>query len=280
MGYDFQIFWNGAQAVLQGQSPYTIHGFFSPLPFALAISPLGLIPFWPAYGLWTVLNLAALWSLVGKQLPKLLIFLPVTFGLWVGQVDLPILALGLSGTWAGVALSMLKPQLAIWILPIAFLTWWKNNHKDRIWKSILAGTILYLLPTIAQPGWWRDWLAASPAAVDYAAALTGLPTTLTFGFVGLLGIFAFVRLKPFSPGAYWDWVAAFNPISNIYSLCVLVQQTDWIAIGLSWLLLPLSLALHTGLPWAAVPIYLFWRYHRKPAGLKNRSPDNRGTVAV
>jgi hypothetical protein len=271
MGYDFEIFWHGAQAILQGQSPYTIHGFFSPMPFALAFLPLGLIPFWPAFVVWSLINLGSLWALVGKRLPQLLLFLPVTFGLWVGQVDLPILAAGLSGTWAGVALSMLKPQLAVWIVPMAFLTWWRKNQKDRIWKSALAGAILYLVPTIAQPGWVRAWLAASPSVLSYAehasslfgaAALTALPALLTFGVIAAAGALIFVWLKPLTPNPYWDWVASFNPIANIYSLCVLVKQADWIAIGLSWLLLPLSLAIHTGLPWAAIPVYLWWRHRR------------------
>jgi hypothetical protein len=62
----------------------------------------------------------------------------------------------------------------------------------------------------------------------------------------------------------------FNPVANIYSLTLVINSIDLIAILLSWLLLPVSLTLHTGLPWALVPIYLVIR--QKWVGFATRSP--------
>ena len=45
IGLDFALFWQAARAVLEGRSPYSVSGFYSPLPFAWALSPLALLPF-------------------------------------------------------------------------------------------------------------------------------------------------------------------------------------------------------------------------------------------
>ena len=151
-GFDFDFFWRAAQAILQGQSPYTISGFFSPYPVALLLTPLALLPFVVAYILWTVLKLWLLPMMVGRgQFLKALLFFPVAFDLLQGQLDLLVFTLSLQQDWAGVVISSLRPQLAIWIIPFCAWQWWKNKRYDQFWKSALGIIALYGVSTVIEP---------------------------------------------------------------------------------------------------------------------------------
>jgi len=268
VGYDYDFFWRAAQAYINGQSPYSVTGFFSPFPFVLAMIPFGMMPYNLSFGLWSVLSLMALVYVNRSRFPRLIFYLPVIYTLWVGQVDLMILALGFSATWLGVALTTLKPQLAIFILPYAVYGWWRKGQTDQIWKMGIAVIALYGLPTALSPGWWSDWMSSTPSIFEYSlhasslfgiSALISYPTAVVFAAVALVGGIVFWVIKPVRENGYWSWVALFNPIANIYSLCVINRLVDWIAILLSWVLLPISLSLHTGLPWAIIPLYTLWR---------------------
>jgi hypothetical protein len=275
LGYDFAIFWEAARALLAGHSPYSVPGFFSPLPFLLPVLPLALLPYWAAFSVWTVFNLAALALVARRHALRALLFLPVLFSLWVGQVDLIIIALAFTGTWWGLALAALKPQLAVWLIPFFVLGWWRAGHKTSIVRMLSTAAALYTVPTVLDPSWWTAWLEATPSVLRYsehASSLFGIsallqptiPLIVSFGAVSILGGAVFFKVRPLSDRRYWSWAALFNPLANVYSQCILVPQADWIALALSWLLLPLSLHWHTGLPWAVVPVYLLWRTRRVP----------------
>ena len=271
---------------MEGQSPYTVQGFFSPLPLAWAMLPFGLLPFPVAYGAWTALNLGGLIALTRRQALKALLFLPVVFAVWVGQVDLLVLWLGMSGGWLGLALTTLKPQLAIWIVPYRFGQWWLAGERKKILYTLLAVLVIYGLPTLVWPGWWSAWRSSTPSIFSYAehasslfgvAALVSIPAEVSFLLVMTVAVAGLVLLKPFSDAKYWPFAAAFNPVSNIYSLCILVGRIDWVAIGASWLLLPVALYLHTGLPWAVVPLYLLLREYDQRKS--KRRPSTLGQAA-
>jgi len=273
LGYDFVIFWEAARALLAGHSPYIVQGFFSPLPFLLPIVPLALLPYWVGFSFWTILNITALVMLARRHSLRTLLFLPVLFALWVGQVDLIVIALAFTGTWWGLALAALKPQLAVWLVPFFAIRWWKTDDKTSIIKMFTAVAILYAVPTILEPSWWRAWLDATPSVLEYAehaSSLFGISALLqpslslviSFAAISALALVVFSTVKPFNDRRYWSWVAIFNPLANIYSQCILVTQVDWIAVALSWFLLPVSLYLQSGLPWVAVPVYLLWRTRR------------------
>jgi hypothetical protein len=272
MGYDFDFFWRAARAIFEGHSPYAVEGFFSPLPFAWAMLPFGLLPFQAAFSAWTVLSVVGLVVLTKRNALKAMLFLPVVFGLWVGQVDLVILWGGLRGGWLGLALTTLKPQLAIWLIPYTFGQWWRAGERKKILYTMLTVLVLYGVPTVVWPAWWSAWLANSPSIFVYAehasslfgaAALIALPVEVSFLGVVAIAAISLFWLKPFSEARYWPYAAIFNPVSNIYSLCLLVRNIDWMAVAASWALLPLALWLHTGLPWALVPACLLLREYRK-----------------
>ena len=276
LGYDFAIFWEAGRAFIAGQSPYSVEGFFSPLPFLIAVLPIVILPYGVAFALWTVLNLAALARLARQRKFIAALFLPALFALWVGQADVGIVALAFTGTWWGVALSTLKPQLAAWLVPFFIASWWRAGDKRAIIKMVSTALVLYGVPTVLYPTWWEAWFRSTPSVLQYsehASSLFGIsallapavPLPLSFAVLVVVGVVAFLALRPFSNSQYWSYAALFNPLANIYSQCLLIPQADWIAIALSWLLLPLALYLHTGLPWAVVPLYLLWRARRSPS---------------
>ena len=265
LGYDFNIFWEGARAILSGHSPYSVEGFFSPLPFAWLILPFGFLSFEVAYSIWTAINLLSLVVISKKDALRLILFLPVMFAIWVGQVDLLIIAAGFFGGWLGLAITTLKPQLSVWIVSYKFAEWWREGKRQNILYTLLAILVIYGIPSLLQPGWWNSWASAPPSIFHYAShasslfGLSALFVNSTFNtlfFVIALAAISFILLRPFSRGRFLSWVAIFNPVANIYSLSIVFEN---VAIGLSWLLLPVSINLHTGLPWAFIPIYLLWR---------------------
>ena len=130
-GFDFDFFWRAARAVLQGQSPYIVGGFFSPYPVALVLVPFALLPFAWAYGTWTALKLFLL-ARTGNGLTfvKAILFFPVAFDILQGQLDLLVFMIAMAPNWIGVTVSTLRPQLAIWIIPFSAWHWWVNKRYD------------------------------------------------------------------------------------------------------------------------------------------------------
>ncbi len=279
-GFDFSFFWRAANAILHGQSPYSIGGFFSPYPLALLLLPFAFLPFATAYGLWTGLKLLLL-AKSGKRwgFIKAILFLPVAFDLLQGQLDLLIFILAIRSNWLGVVMSTVRPQLAIWIVPFSAWNWWKSKKHDQFWKAASGALILYGASTLLEPDWWAKWSNAPKVAWQYnaqSASLFGLAKVLPFSHtavsigISILAIFSFVLLRPRTPRAFWQWVSLFNPIANIYSLAILFDQVDWAVILLSWLALPLSQAMHTNAVWALLPLYLILKNRFAPACDKSR----------
>ena len=272
MGFDFAIFWQAACAYLQGASPYSVNGFAYPLAFVWVMLPFAMLPQQTAYVLWTLFNLGVLVGLARKRAPMALLFLPVFFTLWVGQVDLFILAAGWFGGWAGLALATLKPQLAVWLWLWKFLQWRKEKQYKKIVLSLCSAGAIHAVAFIIWPGWLAAWRSSTSSVVDSASratsffgagALLPIPSGITFLIATCLAALTFWQLRPLEWNRFWCWVAAFNPLSSPYSLCVLLDQVDWVAILLSWLALPAVLALHTNLPWVVVPAYLYWNQRKR-----------------
>ena len=265
-GFDFDFFWRAANAILQGQSPYTVGGFFSPYPVALLLVPFALLPFAMAYTLWTGAKLLLLAKSGNRwEFLKAVLFFPVAFDLIQGQLDLLIFIIAMKPNWVGVVISTLRPQLAIWIIPFLAWDWWKAKKYDQFWKSAVGIIVLYGISTIIEPDWWTKWLNAPTVAWEYnaqSASLFGLATVLPLShmvvFIGssVFAVFSFILLRPQTPRAFWQWVALFNPIANIYSLAILFNQVDWVVIFLGFISWPLSGIIHTNAVWALIPLYL------------------------
>jgi hypothetical protein len=224
---DFTMLWAGARfAVTQPHKTYdwaavtaaqmSLRPPVGPLPFPYPpsalplIAPFGLLPFWPAFWLWTLLSAAAFWTAarrITSSVPLAFAAPATILALVLGQTTLWIGTLliwgvtllrtrpALAGFLFGVA-AAIKPQFAI-MVPVALLA-------GRQWMAIagaatgLGAMLLLSLPF--GPFLWRDWavvLGEHPAIVsgyglDVVGAspmmllkTAGLPRSLHAAFVAL-----------------------------------------------------------------------------------------------
>lgn len=273
MGYDFNFYYLAGRAILAGQSPYLIDGFMSPLMFAVLMAPFGLLAWNVAYALWVTINVAALITIVKKEYLRVIWYLPVTFALIVGQMDIGIIALGFSGTWWGLALTTLKPQWAAWFFAMRILRLREKKDYYDLLKTTAATLILHLPAFVLNPTWMFDMLKNSPSTVHYAEHAASIMGVLTFvdykeprlWTLGLVAVVVFALLFNKSRQSnfailFWRTVAIFNPIANAYSLCILLKEKiDNKLILLSWVAMGLAVVVHSGLPFVLLPFYVSMR---------------------
>jgi hypothetical protein len=224
---DFTMLWAGARfAVFRPHETYnwaavtaaqmSLRPPVGPLPFpyppsALPLmAPFGLLPFWPAFWLWTLLSGAVFWTAarrITSNLPLVFVAPQIVLALVLGQTTLWIGALliwgvtllprrpVIAGLLFGIA-AAIKPQFAI-LVPVAILA-------GRHWLAIAGGAggvaAMLLLSLPFGPFLWRDWalvLGEHPGIVSgyglnvlgaspmMALKVLGLPLYLHAAFVGL-----------------------------------------------------------------------------------------------
>jgi hypothetical protein len=135
---DFDVFYHAAQAVLQGQDPYSVYGAYHPFPFFLIFLPLAVLPLDTAHVVWTAIELVIFVAVARKRALYAIFFLPVILTLLEGQIVMPLLAMfvllraqkhqGIAAAWL-----CLKPQLIGLLLPFVFMRMWKNERRGLIW---------------------------------------------------------------------------------------------------------------------------------------------------
>lgn len=184
---DFTIMWAAGRFALEGGPIYDAEALTAAqtmrrppglLPFAYPPSslwlfaPFALLPFWPAFWLWTALSIAAFWSAArrlasGWALALALASPNLVWALGLGQTALVVGALVLwglmllrekplvAGFLIGIAVAI-KPQSAL-LAPVAFAA-------GRHWSAFagaaigLGGSVVLALPF--GPSLWADWLAS------------------------------------------------------------------------------------------------------------------------
>ena len=222
---DFFTFWLAGHIVASGGNPYATeqwvssylqfemdvipnNTFLYPLPLAVLLAPLGLLPLHTAYVLWLTLLqwmiLAALGLLLGFRnglhlkyliplLAGLILFRPTTLTLVQGQMSgLILLILVLAALlmekdrwgWSGALLSLLalKPNLG---LPIGFLLliWLLSRKKFAPLLGLLAGSLILLILSLLQnPHWLADYWDIG--STKLAETFGGSPTV--WGLAALL----------------------------------------------------------------------------------------------
>jgi hypothetical protein len=167
-------------AAPRATAPYSYPPSF--LPFIL---PLGLMPFYVAYGLWVAASfgvyvIASLYKNGWRHYRTLVIILaPTTVaGIVTGQTGLLVSALIVSGfkfiedrpVLAGIlfGLASFKPQFGL-LIPIALLA-------ARQWQTLISASLVVLafaLLSSAAFGWsiWPLWLSRLPAHVEWVAGI-------------------------------------------------------------------------------------------------------------
>lgn len=213
---DFTMLWAGARfAVTRPHDAYNVAAVTAaqmairppvgPLPFpyppsALPLmAPFGLLPFWPAYFLWTGLSAIAFWTAARRitSAPWLVFAMPqmvlaIVLGqttLWIGALliwgvlvlrERPLLA----GLLFGIAAAV-KPQFAI-LVPVALLA---GRHWRAVVASVAGFSAMLLLSLPFGLFLWPDWLAMirnHPAIVSgYGLDVLGATPMLALKVLGL-----------------------------------------------------------------------------------------------
>jgi hypothetical protein len=167
-GWDFSIFWMAGQAVLHGQSPYTVANFFSPLLFAYGFIPLAVLAQQVAFFLWLFINLVILIVCLRRPFWKWLLYLPMLHLFSSGQVELLWWAMerGINRGWRGAilgAIMTLKPQAAIILLSWHLLDWLRHDRPTLARWLLLTG-LLWGVPTLLNPAWIGEWRTNLPTS--------------------------------------------------------------------------------------------------------------------
>jgi hypothetical protein len=205
--YDFRAIWQAGRDVAHGHDPYPTvasiptnptaqHDFFIyPGVVAVAMVPLGLLPFWLAAGIFTVILVAAVaatlrilavrdWRCYGAAYASI----PVLESFRLGALS-PLLALGLAGVWVLrdrrwalplVVSAVVLAKLFLWPLFIWMLA-------TRRWGAAARSALLTAAVGIV--GWavvGLDTIAPYPALLK---KMTDVQFRNTVGVEGLLGSF-------------------------------------------------------------------------------------------
>jgi len=166
---DFEQFWIGARALMQGADPYvavpttssTHYPLFYPLPAVLITLPLGALPFIPAISLWAAIGAAAFVVAALRYrrglLPALLsaCFLhAILLGQWSPLLTAAAVVPALSWVW------VVKPSVGLAL----FLSY---PHR----RAVVGGLLLVGAAFLVRPSWVGDWLGALRTTNQYVAPI-------------------------------------------------------------------------------------------------------------
>jgi len=161
-------YWLAAQRLVAGEPLYdpmaipgTPYAYFYPPPLAQALAPLTLVVSDGMYNLgWTVLLLACLWWLGGRNLfvaLALIAFVPVAVELWYRNVHLilavlVVLGLRRGGWWFSVG-AAIKITPALGILYLAA----RGRYRDAAIAAAVGGALLAASVALG-PDAWRQFV--------------------------------------------------------------------------------------------------------------------------
>jgi hypothetical protein len=228
-----------------GAGAGVLGAYLYPPAFAQLLTPVTLLP-WPLFvTLWTALNLAVLWWLLGRWSLPALLFLPIPFEIVSGNVHLLyaaaiVVAIRATVAWGPVA----------WVLPLLTkvtpgvgLLWHAARREWRALGVALGATAAIVAVSWAlDPAAWRTWL-------DIVGVSSSTPETVGW----FLPLSLLVRL----PAA-----AAVAVVAGLTGRAWLVPIAVTLALPVVWLN---SLAILA----ACVPL---WR----PAVVRDATTDEAG----
>lgn len=162
-GYDFVHFFHPVgRAVLRGENPYEVHGFYNP-PWLLALlGPVALIPAQVARWVWVVMALAGYLVAfrrlgLDRMACALLLVNPfLYFDLGIGNIEWLVLLGATLPPSAAAWLAGLKPQDSV----VLFVMWIKQRKwlalvPVAVWGALIAARVCPL-PCVESMHWSTD----------------------------------------------------------------------------------------------------------------------------
>lgn len=184
MGSDWDVYFRpAAQALIRGESPYMVDGFYNPfwtllpmIPFAILPAPIGRVGFF-------LLSFLALGYLLYKLEVKplgLFFFMtcfPVVACLQYGEIDwLPMLAL-VTPAPASILLAMTKPQIGIGMGVYWLVTSYNAGGAWLVVKNFYPAIILLMLSFL----FYGNWLASTHQTLRLPWNLSIFPYLIPLG---------------------------------------------------------------------------------------------------
>jgi hypothetical protein len=220
---DFLPFWLAGHMVIRGENPYNTTlwasqylqyetsidvnpAFLYPLPLAILLTPLALLPFHPAYVTWvTLLQMMILTSLVillslEKNPRKKVFFVPILAGVALFRPTILSLTQGqVSGLflfilawiaffwqkgkwfWGGFLLGFLalKPNLGVLVIGLLVIWLFLNKRWTAFFGNLLSGISILIAGLLYNPGWVTQYWQVG--ANKLAETFGGSPTVWGLG---------------------------------------------------------------------------------------------------
>jgi hypothetical protein len=281
---DFTFLWNAGQTLLHGQNPYTIALFVYPPALLPLFALFGLLPKAAGFWVFTAINLGMFLYLLLRQPYRRsnlawLLYTPALFILIVGQLDILFLwaAQGLEKKDGRAVLAAafltLKPQLALFLLPIPLLTWLKRDRRSlAAWAALTLA--LYLLPALLFPSLVSGWLAQMQGAAGLYQTITPGIFALPLTGAARVGLFACAAALLggalfLPPQALTAALLLAAPLGAWYNDVVLTRRLPLrILLPAGWLAVGLAVALKASYPFVLIPLsalgWYVWAQRRDP----------------
>ncbi|OJX40493.1 MAG: hypothetical protein BGO78_05730 [Chloroflexi bacterium 44-23] len=262
--YDFLIFYQSGTLIINGISPYQVFDFNSPIFLALFFAPFSLLPARAAYGVYLLANIFLAWKLLGKKIIWAFLFFPFLFSLFVGQIDFLLAALLLIGSPWALGLALIKPQVAIVVVPWLIMQYKKSDFL----KGLISVLVFIGISFIVQPSWVSEWLSTKPEFDFYSMHASNFYWLIPMNLIQLRAKLAMILPFIILPLGFllanrklsWTVLHLFAPLTNIYSSSVLLEWIGPIECLISWLaVLIVKGNIHTGMPLFFVGISILVR---------------------
>lgn len=153
---DAYAYWSTAHGPMYGQAAGLMGAYLYSPAFAQLLTPITILP-WPVFAtIWTGLNFAALWYVLGRwSLPSML-FLPIPFEIVSGNVHLLyaaaiVVGFRASASWVLMLITKVTPGVG--------LLWFAVRRK---WRSLAVAVglaaALAAASYLLDPSAWKAWI--------------------------------------------------------------------------------------------------------------------------
>jgi len=244
-GFDFEILWHIGQAILRGLSPYSLPQSVYPPAASLIFTPLALLPMEISYAMFLLANGVLLVALTKRRALGWMTYVPVLFMFAAGQTSLlllpAILLLRSKRRWASglaVALFLLKPQVAVVVLPWFMIRWLIGDRERLVWSAGWS-LIINAAPLLYRPTIYAEWWQTTAFGVGHKFGGVGvwlLRDQLGLIVVGLLAAAISVLALRTDEKTSRALLTLANPVMAYYDTVILIDVAPW------WMLGPVSLA--------------------------------------
>lgn len=192
LGPDFAVFWRAVRS--SEPYAYSAHPFGSPPPALLLLSPLRLLPLWPAYVLVSAGGLVAFlwaaWRLYGRVSLLALVSPAAMFAFIAGQLSFIVAAMVFGAFLAGPVVSgvllglavWLKPQMAF-LAPLLLLLTKRGESLLYFCVTFVAGALI--ATQVFGPGVWSQWVAGTQNLVSVAGGRGALAMAVSPASYGI-----------------------------------------------------------------------------------------------